>query len=311
MVNGPHRPANLPERLAAGEIVLLDAATGTDLDRRGLPTTLPLWSALGLIERPDLVQAIHEDNLLAGADVVITDTFRTTGRTLAKAGLDPAQAAELDALAVRLARQAMIATGRTDALVAGSIAPLEDCYSPWLMPEPEVALAEHRVQAANLARAGADLIMVETMPCIAEAVAALGAATETGLPVTVGFVCHPAKDGEPPRLMSGETLAEAIAAVEPLGPAAILVNCMDSETISSALEALRGLTTLPIGGYANFGEVNEEVGWQVGNPQEAGVFADGARRWLAAGASIVGGCCGTTPAHTAALKRMLDARNPS
>ncbi|MGI9253961.1 MAG: homocysteine S-methyltransferase family protein, partial [Thermomicrobiales bacterium] len=216
-------PRTLPERLAAGEIVLLDAATGTDLDRRGLTTTLPLWSALGLIERPDLVQAIHEDNLRAGADVVITDTFRTTGRTLEKAGMDPARADALDALAVQLARAARTATGREDALVAGSLAPLEDCYSPWLMPAPDAALAEHRRQARNLAAAGADFIMAETMPCIAEAAIALQAATETGLPATVGFVCYPGRDGAAPRLMSGETLAEAVAAVEPLGPAAILV----------------------------------------------------------------------------------------
>lgn len=301
-------PDGLPARLAAGKTVLLDAATGTDLDRRGLATTLPLWSALGVIERPDLVQVIHEENLHAGADVVITNTFRTTGRTLAKAGMDPADAAALDTLAVRLAQQARVATGRDDALVAGSIAPLEDCYSPWLMPDPETALAEHRRQARNLAAAGVDFVMVETMPSIAEAVIALSAAGETGAPVTVGFVCLPGREAEPPRLMSGETLADAVAAVEPLGPAAILVNCVDSETVAAALVALREATRLPIGGYANFGAVDDEVGWQVGDPQDADVFAAGAERWLAAGASIIGGCCGTTPAHTAALRRMLDAR---
>ena len=79
---------------------------GSDLDRRGLPTTLPLWSAVGLLERPDLVRQIHLDNLLAGADIITTDTFRTTARTLRKAGIDPARAAELDALAVRLAVEA-------------------------------------------------------------------------------------------------------------------------------------------------------------------------------------------------------------
>ncbi|MFM9108453.1 MAG: homocysteine S-methyltransferase family protein [Chloroflexota bacterium] len=287
---------------------MLDAASGTDLDRRGLVTTLPLWSALGVIERPDLVQAIHEDNLRAGADVVTTVTFRTTGRTLAKAGMDPGLAADLDARAVRLARQARAATGRADALIAGSIAPLEDCYSPWLMPEPATALAEHRAQARNLAEAGADFLMAETMPCVAEATIALRAAQETGLPATVGFVCLPAAGDEPPRLMSGETLDEAVAAVEPLGPAAILVNCADPATIAAGLAALRARTTRPVGGYANFGEVDGERGWKVGAPQDAAAFARGAAGWLAAGAAIIGGCCGTTPAHTAALRALLDAK---
>ncbi|MCD6058765.1 MAG: mmuM, partial [Thermomicrobiales bacterium] len=89
-------------RLRHGTPLVLDAAMGSDLDRRGLPTTLPLWSAVGLLKRPDLVRQIHLENLLAGADIITTDTFRTTARTLRKAGLDPARAPELDALAVRL-----------------------------------------------------------------------------------------------------------------------------------------------------------------------------------------------------------------
>ncbi len=168
---------------------VLDAAMGSDLDRRGLPTTLPLWSAVGLLERPDLVRQIHLENLLAGADIITTDTFRTTARTLRKAGLDPARAAELDALAVRLAVEARAEAGRPEALIAGSIAPLEDCYLPTFETPPEVALAEHRAQAGNLAAAGVDLIMVETMPTAAEAEIALRAAVETGRPATVGFVC--------------------------------------------------------------------------------------------------------------------------
>ena len=108
------------ERLRLGPPLLLDAAMGSDLDRRGLPTSLPLWSAVGLLERPDLVRLIHLENLLAGADIITTDTFRTTARTLGKAGLDPARARDLDALAVRLAVEARAEAGRREVLVAGS-----------------------------------------------------------------------------------------------------------------------------------------------------------------------------------------------
>ncbi len=301
-------PQSFVQRLGSGETLLLDAALGTELDRRGLTTSLPLWSALGPLERPDLVRAIHVDNLDAGADAITTATFRTTARTLAKAGLDRADAPRLDEQAVALAQEARRQANRPDALIAGSIAPLEDCYSPSLTPPPDHALDEHRAQARTLAEAGVDLLVVETMPTIGEAVVALRAARETGLAATVGVVVAPPGDDEVPRLLSGETLADAVAAFEPLGPAAILVNCAAPDVITAALRELRRLTDLPIGGYANLGEVDEERGWEPDAEFGGGRYAESAAAWLALGAQIVGGCCGTTPEHTAALRRLLDAR---
>jgi S-methylmethionine-dependent homocysteine/selenocysteine methylase len=279
---------------------------GSDLNRRGLPTRLPLWSALGLLQRPELVRQIHRDNLLAGANIVTTNTFRTTGRTLAKAGVDPARATELDALAVRLADEARMETGRPDAFIAGSVAPLEDCYSPIFEIPAEAALAEHRAQARNLAAAGVDLLMVETMPTSAEAVIALQAATETGLPATIGFVCDVPDAGEPVRLISGEPLAEAVERVQLLSPAAILVNCAPAAVITAALRELQVLTDLPIGGYANAGHVDDEVGWSPAGGMTGEEYAGHVVEWLAIGACIVGGCCGTHPIHTAASRRVID-----
>ena len=298
--------SNICERLRYGKPLVLDAAMGSDLDRRGLPTTLPLWSAVGLVERPDLVRQIHRENLLAGADIITTDTFRTTARTFRKAGLDPGRAAELDALAVRLAVEARTEAGRPEALIAGSIAPLEDCYLPTFETPPEAALAEHRAQAGNLASAGVDLIMVETMPTAVEAEIALRAAIETGRPATVGFVCDMPDRGEPVRLLSGETLNDAVARVSPLGPAAIFVNCAAPPVISAALRELRKLTALPIGAYANVGHVDDDRGWSPDGGITGERYAEHAAEWVALGARVVGGCCGTHPEHTAALRRLVD-----
>jgi S-methylmethionine-dependent homocysteine/selenocysteine methylase len=298
--------SNIRERLSYGTPLVLDAAMGSDLDRRGLATTLPLWSAVGLLERPDLVSQIHLENLLAGADIITTDTFRTTARTLRRAGINPARAAELDALAVRLAVEARTEAGRPEALIAGSIAPLEDCYLPTFETSLEVALAEHRVQAGSLAAAGVDLIMVETMPTVAEAEIALRAAVETGQSATVGFVCAPPDPGEPVRLLSGETLSEAVARVTPLGPAAIFVNCAAPPVITAALRELRELTALPIGAYANVGHVDDERGWTPDGGITGERYAEHAAEWIALGAIVVGGCCGTHPEHTAALRRLVD-----
>jgi S-methylmethionine-dependent homocysteine/selenocysteine methylase len=287
MTNGATGP--LAKRLARDRPLLLDAAMGTEIDRRGLPTTLPLWSALGLIQRPELVRAIHVDNLRAGAEVITTDTFRTTARTLRRAGRDPAEAAGLDRLAVRLAAAARTEAGRADALIAGSIAPLEDCYSPRLTPPLAVALAEHRQQAASLAAAGVDFLMVETMPTAGEAEAALLAAKESGLEATVGFVC-----------------AAPAAPDAPHAPEAILVNCAAPSVITAALAELRGLTDRPFGGYANIGTVDDTTGWAADTSISGVAYAAVASEWLRLGARLIGGCCGTTPEHVAALRALID-----
>jgi S-methylmethionine-dependent homocysteine/selenocysteine methylase len=292
--------------LSDGTPLVLDAAMGSDLDRRGLPTTLPLWSAIGLLERPDLVRQIHLENLLAGADIITTDTFRTTARTLRKAGIDPARAPKLDTLAVRLAAEARDEAGRPEAWIAGSMAPLEDCYLPTFETPPQIALTEHRAQARNLATAGVDLIMVETMPTAAEAEIALRAAVETGRPATVGFVCAMPDRGEPVRLLSGETLHDAVARVSPLAPAAIFVNCAAPPVITAALRELCELTTLPTGVYANVGHVDDERGWSPAGGMTGEQYAEHAAEWIAIGARVVGGCCGTHPEHTAALRRSID-----
>jgi S-methylmethionine-dependent homocysteine/selenocysteine methylase len=298
--------STIGERLKNGAPLVLDAAMGSDLDRRGLPTTLPLWSAIGLLQRPDLVRQIHLENLLAGADIITTDTFRTTARTLRKAGTDPGRAAELDTLAVRLAVEARDEARRSAAWIAGSIAPLEDCYLPTFETPPEIALAEHRAQAGNLAAAGVDLIMVETMPTVAEAEIALRAAVETRRPATVGFVCAMPDRSGPVRLLSGETLDEAVARVSPLGPTAIFVNCAAPPVISTALRELRELTTLPTGAYANVGHVDDERGWSPDGGITGKRYAEHAAEWIDLGARVVGGCCGTHPEHTAALRRLID-----
>lgn len=291
----------LTDRLATRRTLLLDGAMGTELDLRGVRTYLPLWSAWGLIEHPEVVKAIHVDYAAAGADILVTNTFRTTRRMLARAGRDPDESEALDGLAVRLAREAVAGSDR-DPLIAGSIAPLEDCYSPWLSPGYETALAEHRVQAAQLAAAGADFLMIETMPLIEEALAAVDAALETGLDVTVGF----ALDGSG-KLLSGETLDDAVERLGDRPISALFVNCSPPAVVAAAIDLVAQLTTVPIGGYANLGQVESTVGWEANRAVTGEDYAAAAIAWIGGGASIVGGCCGTRPEHIAALRRAIDA----
>jgi len=243
----------------------------------------------------------------AGAEVLTTNTFRTHRRSLAAAGLG-AQAEALTHQAVALARAAAAeARPNHPVYVAGSQGPLEDCYSPELVPPQAECEREHAEMARHLAAAGVDLILVETMNTIREAVAATRAARATGLPVFTSFVCRSDQ-----ALFSGESVTAAVQALAPLGVAGLLINCTPATTIHLPLAELiaavraQPAPVLVTGLYANIGHTNEINGWTNTADIAPLEYARLATAWLRLGAKVVGGCCGTTPAHIAALHVMLD-----
>lgn len=281
------RPA-LRDRLAEHRPLVLDGATGTELERRGVRATLPLWSSWGLLEAPDVVRAIHADYLRAGVDLLTAATFRTHARSLAEAGLE-ARAEELCGLAVRLAREAAQQT-RPRALVLGSAAPLEDCYHPERVPDAGSLAREHAQHARHLVRAGVDAILVETINTLREGVAAARAGREAGAEVLVSFVC-----GSAARLLSGEPLAEAIDAVSAFAPLLVGVNCLEPSAAAACLPVLKSAGA-PFLVYTNA---------EAKGASDPEAFAAHAQRWWEAGAACVGGCCGTGPAHLGALVARL------
>lgn len=293
-----------------GPYVLLSGACGTELERRGVATPLPLWSAVALLDAPDVVRAVHRDHVKAGARVVTANTFRTVRRTLAKAGL-AARSRELVRTAVRLAREGVeeAATGER-VVVAGSVAPLEDCFRPDLVPtEPELR-SEHGLRVGDLRAAGADMALVETMNTIREAVAALGACRAAGLPAAVSFICAPGA-----RLLSGEPIVEALDAVRPLAPLAVMVNCCPLPVATAALQALASVeTSIPLGVYAHgMGRPDDVSGWKFepGAGSDRAAYRAEAATWLGLGARWIGGCCGTTPEYVADLRGLFDEIIPS
>src|SRR5262245_94057 len=128
----------------ASDVIILDGATGTELTRRGVSTTLPLWSAAALLTHPGVVEAIHRDYVVAGAEIIVANTFRTNVRTLRAAGLLD-RAPEMNRRAIELARRAAQSKiqNRKSKVVAASIAPVEDCYHAERVPDYETLLAEH------------------------------------------------------------------------------------------------------------------------------------------------------------------------
>ncbi len=295
------------ERLTRPRPLLLDGATGSELDRRAVDTSLPLWSARALLTAPEVLYQIHTDYLRAGAEIITSNTFRTHRRTLARAGLGE-RAEALTHQAVALARQAAANfTAGGPRFVAGSLSPLEDCYSPHLVPPPAECDREHTEMAGWLAAAGADLILVETMNTIREAAAATRAARATGLPVLTSFVCT--SDG---RLFSGETVTEAVRAIAPLGGIGLLINCTPTPTILEPFRELRAALARQtshhppiLGLYANIGHTDTVKGWETTAEVTPLEHARLAANWLKLGANLIGGCCGTTPGHIAAVRPVM------
>jgi S-methylmethionine-dependent homocysteine/selenocysteine methylase len=291
------RADELRERLRQSRPLLLDAAMGTELERRGAAGALPLWSAAALLDAPRTVFDIHAADAAAGADILTANTFRTHGRTLAKAGLGD-QAELLTWRAVSLAREAADVPPAPP-FVVGSLSPLEDCYRPDLVPDDASLEREHSLQAAALLAAGVDGILLETHNTVRELASAARAARGTGLP----WIASVVTDGAG-RLLSGEPIEAAVAAVTPLQPEVLTINCVPARLIEGDLAVLRrAASSFPVGAYGNTGQ--PLTGGGSGERLEPDDYARVAACWIDMGARIVGGCCGTGPEHTAKLRTLL------
>jgi homocysteine S-methyltransferase len=295
--------AGFRERLRQRRPLLLDAAMGTELERRGARTGLPLWSAWALIESPEVVLGIHRDAAAAGAEILTANTFRTHHRNLAKENLAH-RSAELTRMAVLLAREAAAAAER-HVFVAGSLSPLEDCYRPDLTPSGEELEREHAMQAEALASAGVDLILVETQNSVRELSAATRWAKATGLPVVASMIT----DGKG-RLLSGEPIEGAAASLASLHLDALSINCVSAGELEPDLARLaKAAPGVPLAAYGNLGPPSSEGATVFTKDVPPRDYASLALEWISLGALIVGGCCGTTSAHTEALRRMLDEQS--
>jgi homocysteine S-methyltransferase len=172
-----------------------------------------------------------------------------------------------------------------------------------LRPPPEVALREHRQMAKALAEAGCDLLLVETVAAADEGLAAVQAASETGLPVWVAAMAMP--DGT---MRAGDDLGSFFRDARALGARAALVNCVPCAGVDVGLDAA-AQPGLPFGAYAHMGEVAAEAGWPPSPVLSPADYASRVAAWVERGASIVGGCCGTTPDHVAAIARLSAIRH--
>ena len=280
--------------------VVFAGAMGTELQRRGYATALPLWSAAANLDAPDLVEEIHSDYFDAGADVAITNTFRTTPRAFRKSGRESEARGALKT-SVAIALNAKKNAGR-QVFVGGSFAPLEDCYRPDLVPSENELRREHRMHADWLAEAGVDFLLPETINAGLEAQIMAETASATGLPFIISFVVDSGG-----KLLDGSPLAEAVQKTELPGRVGISLNCRPIDTVDRAFQILLAHYDGVIGLYPNgAGHAANDLGWSIEDHEDCiQQFVGSALKWKSAGAKIIGGCCGTTPDYIRALHREL------
>jgi S-methylmethionine-dependent homocysteine/selenocysteine methylase len=270
-----------------GYYALLDGPMGTELVRRGVAAHGAAWSAHGLDAAPEVVAAIHRDYAAAGATVHTSNTFRTRRRTVGD------RWEELARLAVRLARASVPSAHR----VAGSIAPLEDCYRPDLSPGA-ASRDEHGELARVLASAGVDILLCETFAHSKEAAVAVEEAVRTGVETWASLTAGPDAS-----LMTPQAMRDAARACADKGARVVLVDCTPATKTMAYVEAIAS-AGVSFGAYANAGSFGDAIGWGADDGTGPARYAKLAGAWVEAGATVIGSCCGTGPAHIEALARM-------
>jgi methionine synthase / methylenetetrahydrofolate reductase(NADPH) len=296
------RAASALDRLFAGGRVLCDGAMGTMLLERGISIDR-CYDELNL-SQPEMIAAIHAEYLRAGAEIIETNTFGANAYRLERHGLRD-KVREVNLAGVRLGRQcvAQIAEKRA-AYVAGAVGPL----GVGLKPLGKVGLDEARAAFAEqiraLAEGGADLLMLETMTSLAEAGEAIRAAREVAPWLRIVVMMTVDEDGN---CLDGTSAEVAAARLTEFGADVVGCNCsFGPATVLAAIERMRRTTNLPLAAMPNAGlpSVVEGRNIYMASPEDMASFAG---KFIRAGASLIGGCCGTTPDHTLAMKLAIRA----
>jgi len=289
-------------------LILLDGGMGQELINRKASGQGVLWSAKALFDKPAAVQAVHEDYIRAGADVITTNSYACIRNNFEPEGLLD-RLGEMNQLAAMLARKARDNVGKR-VLIAGSMGPQNGSYRPDLVGSYDETYMLYREQAEFLAPL-VDFFICETLSSIKEARAAVAAANSTGKPVWLSWSIE---DSGEAKLRSGESIRAAWDDIAGTGVSAILLNCSPPEAIGKVLPELVSMSDIPVGAYANaFTPIPEKWdfhGEESIPPSRTDItpdaYAEHAANWLAAGARIIGGCCEVGPAH---ISRLNDLRN--
>ena len=319
----------LDQKLNSGDVIVLDGAVGSEIERLGGKMDLASWCATANLTDPDKVRRVHEAYLEAGTDVITTNTFATCRHVLDASGLGD-KTVNINRRAVELAVQAResIAPDRPVA-IAGSMSntmawvPGSVGTDPAFAPSPEQEFTNYQEMADTLAEAGCDLLIIEMLLDTDHGCRVLEAALATGLPVWTGISTSQGLDGQmvgweisreeeegrlPGDFVQRETesLEELIDAFGALNPAAMGIMHSSLKSTTLGLEVLFERWDGPVMAYP------ETVGYDAVSRQARGPvtpenYAIQCRDWVESGVQIIGGCCGTTIYHIQAMVDKIPA----
>jgi S-methylmethionine-dependent homocysteine/selenocysteine methylase len=295
-------------KLAAGEIIILDGGTGTDIQRRGAPMSGDTWCADVNATHLDIVQAVHEDYIRSGADVITANTFASSALSFNCYGRD-ADLLELDRLAVSAAKAAAVGHKVT---IAGSVSTMRpvikgtdrtDLSVNWTKAETQ-ALLKRKID--NLKACGVDMIMMEMMRDSDYSLWACEVAMQSGLPVWIGISVEKRDDGELSGFgRSDQLLSDFAPGLAALEPDAMGIMHSSPEVTGAALDILRRSWNGPMAAYPECGYF-KSPDWVFTDVTPADLTGF-AKTWHAQGAIGLGGCCGIGPSHIAALHKEFAA----
>lgn len=290
--------------LDSGKVLLADGATGTNLFAMGLSSgdAPELWN----LEHPDRVTQLHQGFVDAGSDILLTNTFGGNARRLVLHGLEH-RAREINRVAAQLARAVADAAGRP-VVVAGSVGPTGELFEPLGLLTESTAIEVFEEQIAGLAEGGADVAWIETMSSLEEIRAAARAAARVGLPCT--FTASFDTAG---RTMMGVTPAALVEFALSLDPRPLAIGANCGVGAPDLVMSVLGMTArdagIPVIAKANAG-IPQFVGAEIHYSGTPELMAHYAHLAADAGARIIGGCCGTSFAHLAAMGSALQSHRP-
>ena len=297
---------DISDRFSDPRPIILDGATSTELERRGVPMDNETWSGLAALSHPGVLRDLHVDYLRAGAEVLIANTYAAAPHHLAAAGFGD-RAREINARSVELALEARDAAADGPAWVAGSLSLMAPGFHSANRPAPAEHAEQLRVQASWIAETGADLLVLEMLRDIEWSTAAMDAAVSVGLPVMGRFQLRRRRHRcarDPGRGRRADAVRGGPACSRRPGEALVGIMHSEIEDTDPGLECARRVCEAPLGAWPNSGHF-EPPHWQFHGVAAPDEFAATAARWVEEGVRVIGGCCGLGPEHIRAAAERL------
>lgn len=282
------------------KIKILDGGMGTELIKHGEKLPNHIWSASTNLTNPKLVYRIHKNYIKAGSEYIITNTFRTTPRAFRKTGLSIEKASNQAKKSFDLAIQSAKKASNKKIPILGSIAPLEDCYTPEIFPGQDKAIKEFYELAEWFSNKKIDFFLLETMNSIIETEICLKAIKTFNIPIWVSFNLLNSN-----QIRSGEKLLDAINMIKKFPVNCLLLNCNPLDRTFNSLKIIKKNWPLEWGLYPNLGIGEPSLDGIINNYCTNKDFLNLITESINLGANILGGCCGASPEHINLIKKTV------